>query len=207
MYMTSLGSEVVGAERQAHDTAGWWVALVTGLLTIAFGIVVLRVNWTVSGLAVFLGVVFIARGLADALAPSVDGGPHGPRVFTGMLQAGVGAALIVWPGPGLAVVATFFGCWLVVGGMLEIVGSLLSREQSGWWLVLLLGILMLILGVWALDRPAATLQLLIALAGIWGVALGTLEVVFALELRKAHSAAVTKERTIERGGMTPHAVH
>jgi hypothetical protein len=202
VYLTPLGESAVSAERDADVTAGWWIPLIAGLTTIIFGILVLRVHWTVAGLAVFLGVIFIFRGIAEALSLPLDGSPRGLKVVTGLLEAGVGVALIAWPGPGLTVIATFFGVWLVFGGMFEIVGALVNRENSMWWLVLLLGILMVILGIWALDRPATTLQLLIALAGIWAIVAGTLEIVFAFELRKVHSLAVSRERAIDRAATT-----
>jgi uncharacterized membrane protein HdeD (DUF308 family) len=195
--MTPLGERAVSAEREVQQSAGWWIALIAGFLTIVAGIVVLRVNWTVSGLAAFLGIVFIVRGLADALSPPLDGGPRAPRMVAGLLEAGVGIALIAWPGPGLTVIATFFGCWLVIGGMLEIVGSLGNRERPLWWLVLLLGIAMVVLGVWALQRPAATLSLLIALTGVWAIVAGTLEIVFAFELRRVHKLALAREGAVE----------
>jgi uncharacterized membrane protein HdeD (DUF308 family) len=199
VYLTPLGERAVSAERDADMTAGWWIPLIAGLLTIVVGIVVLRVHWTVSGLATFLGIVFICRGLVDALRVPLDGGPRSLNVITGVLEAAVGAALLAWPGPGLTVIATFFGCWLVFGGMFEIVGALVNRDNSSWWLVLLLGILMVILGIWALDRPATTIQLLIALTGIWAIVAGTVEIVFAFELRKLHGLAVSKARAIDSG--------
>ncbi|HEY1596117.1 MAG TPA: DUF308 domain-containing protein [Thermoleophilaceae bacterium] len=204
MYLTPLGEGAVIAERDADMTAGWWIPLFAGLLTIVVGIVVLRVNWTVSGLAIFLGVVFIVRGMADALKIPLDGGPRGLNVVAGLLEMGVGVALLAWPGPGLTVVATFFGCWLVLAGGVEIVGALVNRDFSGWWLVLLLGIVMVILGIWALDKPAETLQLIIALAGIWAVVAGTVELVFAFELRKVHRLALAREHAID-GAATPSA--
>lgn len=202
MYLTPLGSASVEAERDVEATSLWWVPLLAGLLTIVVGIVVLRVNWTVSGLAIFLGVVFICRGLVDAISVPLDGSPRSLNVVVGLLEAGVGVALIAWPGPGLTVIAAFFGIWLVFGGMLQIVGALVNREHSAWWLVLLLGVVMVILGIWALDRPAQTLKLLIALAGIWAIVAGTLEVVFAFELRKLHSLAVSRGRAIDSAATT-----
>jgi uncharacterized membrane protein HdeD (DUF308 family) len=201
--LTPVGESVVAAEHEADITSTWWVPLLAGLVTITAGIVVLRVNWTVSGLAIFLGLIFIVRGLVEAITPPLDGGPRGLKLTVGMLEAALGVALLAWPGPGLTVVVTFFGCWLVFGGMVEIVGAIVNRDNPWWWLVLLLGIVMVILGIWALDRPAQTLQLIIALAGIWAIVMGTIETVFAFELRKAHKLAVdVVERKAGAGATT-----
>jgi uncharacterized membrane protein HdeD (DUF308 family) len=202
VYLTPLGSASVEAERDVEATGLWWIPLLAGLLTIIVGIVVLRVDWTVSGLAIFLGVVFICRGLVDAFKEPLDGSPRSLTIVVGVLEACVGVALIAWPGPGLTVIAAFFGCYLVIGGMIEIVGALSNRDHSAWWLVLLLGIVMVILGIWALDRPAQTLHLIIALAGIWAIVAGTLEIVFAFELRKLHSVALSRQSTLDRAATT-----
>jgi uncharacterized membrane protein HdeD (DUF308 family) len=77
-----------------------------------------------------------------------------------------------------------------------------NREHSGWWLVLLLGILMVILGIWALDKPAQTLHLIIALTGIWAIVAGTVEVVFAFELRKMHRVALSRQGAIDSAATT-----
>ncbi|HEY7630289.1 MAG TPA: DUF308 domain-containing protein [Thermoleophilaceae bacterium] len=202
MYLSPLGEASVDAERDVEATGLWWVPLIAGLLTIIVGIVVLRVEWTVSGLAIFLGVVFIIRGLVDAFKVPLDGSPRGLAIVVGVLEACVGVALIAWPGPGLTVVAAFFGCWLVLVGGIEIVGALVNREHSGWWLVLLLGIVMVILGIWALDKPAQTLHLIIALAGIWAIVAGTVELVFAFELRKMHREALSRQSVIDTAAAT-----
>jgi uncharacterized membrane protein HdeD (DUF308 family) len=197
MYLTPLGESAVSAEREVDITSGWWIPLIAGLLTVVVGIVVLRIDWTVSGLAIFLGIVFIVRGMADALRIPLDGGPRSLNVVVGLLEMGVGVALIAWPGPGLTVIAAFFGIWLVVGGGIEVVGALVNRDYPGWWLALLLGIVMVILGIWALDRPAETIHLLVLLTGIWAIVAGTVELVFAFEIRKAHSLAVAREQALD----------
>jgi uncharacterized membrane protein HdeD (DUF308 family) len=169
------------AEEISH---AWWIVLLTGLITAITGILILRIHWTVSGLAIFLGILLIVSGLGSIFSPTFTGGPRTTSALPGILEAGVGIALIVWPGPGLTVIATFFGIWLLVGGMIDIAGALSNRDHSSWWLVLLLGIFQFAIGIWALNRPGLTLQVLIALSGIWALVVGLLQVVLAFELRK-----------------------
>ena len=42
---------------------GWWLFLVTGTVSVVAGGIILLIDWTVSDLAVFLGVLLILRGL------------------------------------------------------------------------------------------------------------------------------------------------
>lgn len=182
---------------EAEELSGaWWVPLLSGIIAVIAGILILRIHWTVSGLAIFLGILFIVNGLGDILSPTFTGGPRTSSAWPGVLEAGVGLALIIWPGPGLTVIATFFGIWLLVGGMIEIAGALSNRDQSAWWLVLLLGVFQFAIGIWALNRPGLTLQVLIALAGIWALVVGVMQVVLAFEWRNLRKTAAAKEPVV-----------
>ena len=54
----------------------WWLFAVVGLLSVIAGVIILEVDWTLKNLAVFVGIVFIVRGVFDVLTPPVDGGPR-----------------------------------------------------------------------------------------------------------------------------------
>ena len=191
--------------RVSHLTPGeaeelsstWWIPLLSGIIAAIAGILILRIHWTVSGLAIFLGVLFIVNGLGDILSPTFTGGPRTSSAWPGVLEAGAGLALIIWPGPGLVVIATFFGIWLLVGGMIEIAGAVSNRDQSSWWLVLLLGVFQFAIGIWALNRPGLTLQVLIALAGIWALVVGLMQVILAFEWRKLRKTVAAQPPVAE----------
>ena len=57
---------------------------------------------------------------------------------------------------------------------------------------LLLGLIQLPLGIWALRRPGMTLAILITLVGVWAIAAGIIEAVLALELRAARDDVVAR---------------
>ena len=61
----------------------------------------------------------------------------------------VGIAVAVWPEIGLLTLAVFIGGWLVVGGVIRIVGALANRHVPYWWLVLAVGLIEVPLGIWA----------------------------------------------------------
>jgi len=48
-----------------------------------------------------------------------------------------------------------------------------------------LGVVELLLGVWAMRRPEATLALLITIIGLWAVITGVIYCVLAFEIRSA----------------------
>jgi uncharacterized membrane protein HdeD (DUF308 family) len=173
--------EVDEAEQAASS---WWVFLVAGVISVVFGALILAIDWSVNGLAAFVGALFIIQGAAYLITKPLDGGSRSTNVIAGLLGIAAGIALLVWPGHGLYVVAVFIGAWIVVSGVLHIVGALANRQAPHWWLVLILGVIETPLGIWAMRRPGITLAILITLIGAWAIVMGIWEIVIAFEVRK-----------------------
>jgi uncharacterized membrane protein HdeD (DUF308 family) len=169
----------------------WWAGLLGGIISVVFGAVILSVDWSVSSLALVVGILLVLRGLATASSRPSDGGVRTVNVVLGTLEAVAGIAIAAWPEPGLLTLAVLIGLRLLVGGVVLTVGALANRELPHWWLVLLLGLIQLPLGIWALRRPGMTLAILITLVGVWAIAAGIIEAVLALELRKRARDAAT----------------
>jgi uncharacterized membrane protein HdeD (DUF308 family) len=104
--------------------AAWWIFLVAGIISVAFGIVVLRVQWGVTSLAYVVGAYFIFMGVVHAVTPPADGGPRSWTLGGGTLRILAGIAVLVWPSISLLVLATFIGAFVLVAGILEIIGAL-----------------------------------------------------------------------------------
>jgi uncharacterized membrane protein HdeD (DUF308 family) len=171
----------VDEAEQAAST--WWVFLVAGIVSLVFGSLILSIDWTLDGLAAFVGALFIIQGAAYLITKPLDGGTRSTNVIAGLLGIGAGIALLVWPGRGLYVLAVFIGAWIVVSGVLHIVGALANRQAPHWWLVLILGVIETPLGIWAMRRPGLTLAILITLMGVWAIVMGIWQIVIAFEVR------------------------
>lgn len=169
------------AERLARN---WWVLLVDGLLLILAGVLIFSIEWSVRSLSIFIGVLFILQGISTAVVGGLDRTAQRTNIVAGLASVAAGIAIIVWPSPGLQAVGIFLGAWLIVMGTLTISGAFAGRHViPDWWLWLIVGLLEVPLGVIALADPGATLAALITVAGIWGVAIGTMRVVLAFELK------------------------
>jgi hypothetical protein len=107
------------AERVAGN---WWRLLVDGLALIVAGVLIFSIDWSVRSLATFIGVLFILNGVIDALTTGIDARVRRANVVTGLLSIATGVIIIAWPGPGIVVLATFLGAWLIVVGTLTIFG-------------------------------------------------------------------------------------
>jgi uncharacterized membrane protein HdeD (DUF308 family) len=162
----------------------WWIPLLTGVVSIGFGLAILATDWTVRTLVVITGLVFIIRGIALAFSPAYAGRTSGEQVVAGIAGVIAGVVLVAWPGPSLLVLAFFTGAWLAVSGSFHIVTSFSRRrELPQWGFTGTLGVIELLLGVWAMRRPEATLALLITIIGLWAVLTGVIYCVLAFEIR------------------------
>jgi uncharacterized membrane protein HdeD (DUF308 family) len=163
----------------------WSLLLLNGLLLIVAGVLIFSIDWTIRSLATFIGVLFIAQGVAEALTTGIDARVRQANVVTGLLSMAAGILIIVWPEPGVVAVAVILGAWLIVVGTLAVAGSFAARDVlPNWWLLLILGLLEIPLGVLALANPGGTLAALITVAGIWAVAVGVMRIVLAFEIRR-----------------------
>ncbi len=103
----------------------------------------------------------------------------------GILTLAVGVVVLVWPGRTLIVVAVLFGIQLVVMGIFRFVSAFAVSDVGGGTRVLyaLLGVLSLIIGLYALRHVLITLLALALLLGIFWIVSGAIELFNAL----AHS--------------------
>ncbi|HUY49915.1 MAG TPA: DUF308 domain-containing protein [Streptosporangiaceae bacterium] len=170
----------------------WWIPLITGLVSIGLGLAILATDWTVHALVIITGLAFIIRGIALAFSPAYAGRTSGEQVVAGIAGVIAGVVLVAWPGPSLLVLAFFVGAWLAVSGSFHIVTSVSRRRELPHWVfTLALGVIELLLGIWAMRRPEATLALLITIIGLWAVVTGVIYCVLAFEIRSTARALAT----------------
>jgi uncharacterized membrane protein HdeD (DUF308 family) len=170
----------------------WWTSLAVGLVAIGFGLAVLATDWTIHALVVVTGIMFVIRGLALAFSPTYAVASSGEHVIAGALAMIVGIVLIALPNPTLLALAIFVGVWLAVSGGFQIVMSIARRHQlTHWGITLAVGVVELLLGIWAMRRPEVTLNLMITVIGLWAVITGVLYCVLAFEIRRTVRTLMT----------------
>jgi uncharacterized membrane protein HdeD (DUF308 family) len=100
----------------------------------------------------------------------------------GIVTLAAGLAALVWPGVTLLAVAILFGVQLIFFGVFRFVSAFAPEEGSGGRRVLmaLLGVLALIVGLYALRHVLLTIVALALLLGIFWVVNGAVELYSAL---------------------------
>ncbi|HEY4466006.1 MAG TPA: HdeD family acid-resistance protein [Streptosporangiaceae bacterium] len=111
----------------------------------------------------------------------------------GIITVLAGVAVLVWPGRTLIVVAVLFGIQLIVTGIFRFVAAFASDDLTGGTRVLLavLGVLSLIIGLYAIRHVLLTLLALALLLGIFWVVNGAVELFTALSHREMPSRGWT----------------
>jgi len=180
----SLSGEPGGRAAQVNER--WRIPLLAGLVSAALGLAVLAAGWSAGSLGVVTGLLFIVRGAALALNPAYAASGSGEHVLAGITGAMAGLVLFAWPGLTGQVLVLFTGVWLVVSGGFQVVVSAARRRELPYWrLTLALGLIELLLGLWAMRTPAPTSVSTGAIIGIWAVMTGILYCVLAFEIRTA----------------------
>jgi len=109
----------------------------------------------------------------------------------GIITVGIGIAALVWPGRTLVVVAVLFGIQLIVMGIFRFAAAFATDDLTGGTRVLyaLLGVLSLIIGLYAVRHILITLLALALLLGIFWIVSGAVELFTAVSHREMRNRA------------------
>jgi uncharacterized membrane protein HdeD (DUF308 family) len=183
--MNPLNERTKFGRADAEEAArSWWIFLFAGITSIVFGVLILTIDWSVSSLGTFVGILFFLQGAWLAVTPPLDGSGRWSNLGAGVIAMAAGIALVAWPDKGLQTVGIFIGIFVLSLGLLHIVGAISNRHVPNWWHMLVLGLAEVPIGVWAMRRPGQTIVLLVTLAGAWAIVSGIYQVLTAFELRK-----------------------
>lgn len=162
----------------------WWTILFSGILSVAAGVIILSIKWTLADLAVFLGAYLIFRGFVQMFSAPLSGSGWAYYPVSGLLSVAAGIFVVAWPGPTLLITAIFIGVAIVVYGTMNVAGAISNRRwASYWWVVLVLGIIEILLGLWLLRRPGLTLAVAITATGFWALFVGVMQIIVSFEIR------------------------
>jgi uncharacterized membrane protein HdeD (DUF308 family) len=98
-----------------------------------------------------------------------------------------GVLAFVNPGIALLVLSMFFAAAILVDGAFNIVGAIQNREKDGWWVMLLIGVLGVGVGGYALMNPPVSMLAFVYLVALEAILLGVFLVMLGYRVRKATS--------------------
>jgi uncharacterized membrane protein HdeD (DUF308 family) len=89
------------------------------------------------------------------------------------------------PGIALFVLALFFAASILVDGVSNLIGSLQHREKDGWWIMLLIGLLGIGVGGFALLNPPISMMAFVFLVAFQAILLGAFLLMLGYKVRAA----------------------
>jgi uncharacterized membrane protein HdeD (DUF308 family) len=105
----------------------------------------------------------------------------------GLASVIFGILAFMQPGIALLVLSIFFAAAILVDGASNIVGAVQHREKDGWWIMLLIGILGVVAGGYALLNPPVSMMAFIFLVAFEAILLGVFLLMLGYKVRKATS--------------------
>jgi uncharacterized membrane protein HdeD (DUF308 family) len=141
-------------------TRGWGWFLAAGIAWIVFAFFILSFNYrTVWAIAVFFGIAFIVGGLMEFAVAAVAPGWKWLYVLIGIVSIVAGLIALMWPGETFLVLSAIVGWLLLFYGIIDIVFAFSTRHLEGlWWMQLVSGLIMVLLGFWAISPDNATVS-------------------------------------------------
>jgi uncharacterized membrane protein HdeD (DUF308 family) len=174
-----------GEQALAHI---WKTTALRGVLSIAFGVVILV--WPEIGLTTLIalfGAYALVSGVTT-IAGAVSGPVRGDRrawlVVEGLLSIAVGVVVFVWPDLSALGLLYAIAAWAIAIGIVEMSVAFALPLSGGRSLLLALGgMLSVAFGVVMFAHPGAGAVALLALIAAFALVTGAMQIAFALELR------------------------
>ena len=166
----------------------WWHFAVRGGLAILFGIgALIWPQTTTLALVLMFGAFAMTDGIF-AVATGIAARGHFERWWAILLEGltGIVTGLLTffWPNITALVLLYFIAAWAVITGIFEIVAAIQLRHViSGEWAMILTGLLSVVFGILLFVYPTAGIVSVVWLVGIYAIAAGILEMIFAFRLR------------------------
>lgn len=167
----------------------WWLPVLRGLLLLVLGLLLMAqptasvqaIVWLFGVFAVVDGVVAVVQGLVDRGAPGWVW-----WVVEGLAGVVVGAAVVLWPGPTVRVLVFLLAAWLLVLGVVSILGAVaMSRHLgTGWHWPLAFGLVSTLFALLLIARPQGSLAVFGVLLGLFAFVGGALNVVSGFAVRQ-----------------------
>jgi uncharacterized membrane protein HdeD (DUF308 family) len=181
--------------RDAARTMGeasryWWILLVTGIAWLLFAIIIFRFDWaSVSAISILFGCAILAAGLTEFVM--IVGATTGWKIahaLLGVVFVVIGVIAFIHPGNTFKALAAVLSFYLVIKGTFDVVVALASHGAELWWVQLLLGLAMIVLGFWAAGDFGHKTVLLLVWVGAAALIRGISQIIAAFAIRSVRDA-------------------
>jgi uncharacterized membrane protein HdeD (DUF308 family) len=182
-------SEKAGA--LAEGASLWWLFLVTGTLWLLFSIIVFRFDYTtVSAISIVFGILMLGFALMELVSLLTTAGWR--RLLHAVLALAflvIGIVSFIHPGNTFKALAAVMSFYFIIKGTFDLIIAFATRPENDlWWLGLISGVIMIVLGFWAAGDFGHKVILLVVWVGLAALMRGISEIIFAFTLRHMRGA-------------------
>lgn len=176
------------AQQVVAELAKWWWAwLVVGILWIVASIVILQFRQaSITLVGLIVGIMFLAAGLQEFAMAALSGGWRWLWAIFGVIFLIGGIYALVNPVQTFLAIADLLGFLFALVGIFWVVEAFATMAANPlWWLGLISGFLMIILGFWSGGQFLTTqAYTLLIFAGIWALFHGISDIIKAFAIKQ-----------------------
>jgi uncharacterized membrane protein HdeD (DUF308 family) len=161
-----------------------WAVGLNGLLSVAFGVVILI--WpgiSLYALTILFGAYALASGvvgLVSAFSSSAKG-ERGWLIFSSLLGIGVGVMVLAWTDISALALLYVIGAYAIAFGIIAVVGAFwLPIDGSDTVLMIILGLISVLFGIVIFARPGTGALVLLDVIAAFALIIGVTQVTLAI---------------------------
>ena len=186
-------AETAESRHVAQALAKWWWAwLVMGILWIVASIVILQFRQaSVTLVGIIFGILLLAAGIQELVLAAVYGCWRWLWAAFGIIFIAGGLYALIFPVRTFLAIAGAMGFLFTLVGIFWMIEAFATRAtNSVWWVGLISGPLMILLGFWASGQFLATqAYALLIFVGLWALAHGIIDIIKAFVIKESGALA------------------
>ena len=163
----------------------WWAFLLRGILAIIFGAA--AIIWpgkTLELLIFIIGVYFFADGIVIIFTAFGNKEEWWMLLIEGIISMLFGIVIFFLPGVTTLILLYLIAMWALFTGIFELITIFrLPRGHSGFYSLLIMGVLSVLLAILLIAFPGEGAMAAIWLIGIYAILFGISTLIFGLKLR------------------------
>lgn len=172
----------------------WWALGLRGLAAVLFGLLTFFVpGITLVTLVLLFGVYAFVDGIFNVIAFFRVVSHHWALLAEGLIGIAAGVLTFVWPAITAIALLYVVAFWAILTGIFEIVAGIRLRSVIAHeWLLLLIGGLSLLFGVFILFAPGAGALAIVLWIGAYAFVFGIVLMALAFRLRGHHQRLIAQ---------------
>src|SRR3984893_8051451 len=173
--------------------ANWWALALRGLVAVLFGLVTFFIpGMTLAILILLFGAYALADGIFNVVAFFRVASHHWALLIEGLIGIIAGILTFVWPAITALALLYVIAFWAIFTGIFEIIAGIRLRKViTNEWLLLLMGTLSFLFGLFILIALGVGVLAIVLWIGAYALVFGIFLLALAFRLR-AHRHLITQ---------------